>query len=132
MDIYKMEQITASVNHKMEQFTLHWEKWIEYATSHRPDLFCNQYSDVKKDHSLYVHSFLSCPPSLLYMYIYTYIDICIYIYIYIYIPPPNFLLNVYRTYVTGAYMSTCRYINTCKMNVDLYVLRYECIQMYNV
>ncbi len=38
MDIYKMEQITASVNHKMEQFTLHWEKWIEYATSHRPDL----------------------------------------------------------------------------------------------
>ncbi len=45
-------------------------------------------------------------------------------------PPPNFLHNVYRTYVTGAYMSTCRYINTCKMNVDLYVLRYECIQMY--
>ncbi len=48
------------------------------------------------------------------------------------ISPPNFLHNVYRTYVTGAYMSTCRYINTCKMNVDLYVLRYECIQMYNV
>ncbi len=41
-------------------------------------------------------------------------------------------MYVYRTYVTGAYMSTCRYINTCQMNVDLYVLRYECIQMYNV
>ncbi len=97
-------------------------------------LFCNQYSDVKKDHSLYVHSFLLCP-SLFYVCIYIYIFffiVFIYIYIYISPPPPNFLLNVYRTYVTGAYMSTRRYINTCKMNVDLYVLRYECIQMYNV
>ncbi len=45
---------------------------------------------------------------------------------------PPLIFSVYRTYVTGAYMSTCRYINTCQMNVDLYVLRYECIQMYNV
>lgn len=37
MDIYKMEQITAFVNHKMKQFALYWDKFIEYATSPRPD-----------------------------------------------------------------------------------------------
>ncbi len=61
-----------------------------------------------------------------------YAEHCIYIYTYIFFPPPIFLLNVYRTYVTGSYMGTCRYINTCEMNVDICVLRYECIQMYNV
>ncbi len=36
-EIYKMEQITAFVYHKMEHFALHWEKLTKYATSHRPD-----------------------------------------------------------------------------------------------
>ncbi len=69
-----MEQITASVIHKMEQFTLHWEK-NGSNMQHLIDLilFCNQYSDVKKDHPLYVHSFLSCPYIFLYIYIYIYI-----------------------------------------------------------
>ncbi len=29
-EIYKMEQITAFVNHKMEHFALHWEKWTSF------------------------------------------------------------------------------------------------------
>lgn len=37
MDIYKMEKITAYVNHKLEQLALHWEKWFNYVTLHRPD-----------------------------------------------------------------------------------------------
>ncbi|XP_062911188.1 uncharacterized protein LOC134350161 isoform X1 [Mobula hypostoma] len=37
MDIYKMEQITASVNHKLEQFYSYWKKWFNYITPHRPD-----------------------------------------------------------------------------------------------
>ncbi len=32
MDIYKMETITASVNHRLDQFALHWENWISYLT----------------------------------------------------------------------------------------------------
>ncbi len=90
MDIYKMEQITASVNHKMEQFTLHWEKFIEYATSHR----------------------------------------YIYIYIYIYIPLPLFSPQCVQNICNGCIYGHMQ-INTCKMNIDICVLRYECIQMYN-
>lgn len=29
-DTYKMENITAIVNHKLVQFTSCWEKWIHY------------------------------------------------------------------------------------------------------
>lgn len=42
MDIYKMEKITAAVNHNLEQFNSRWEKWVEYVTPHRPDfIFTN-------------------------------------------------------------------------------------------
>lgn len=37
MDIYKMERITAFVNHNLEKFALYWEKWVTYITPHRPD-----------------------------------------------------------------------------------------------
>jgi len=37
MDIYKMEKITAFVNHKMENFASYWENWVKYVTPHRPD-----------------------------------------------------------------------------------------------
>lgn len=43
MDIYKMEKITASVNHKLEQFASHWENWVNYVMPQRPDfIFTNQ------------------------------------------------------------------------------------------
>uniref|UniRef100_A0A3Q2X1G0 Reverse transcriptase zinc-binding domain-containing protein n=1 Tax=Haplochromis burtoni TaxID=8153 RepID=A0A3Q2X1G0_HAPBU len=43
MEIYNMEKITASVNHKLEKFTSYWENWVKYITPHRPDfIFTNQ------------------------------------------------------------------------------------------
>lgn len=37
MDIYRMERITAFVNHKLEKFALYWGKWVYYVISHRSD-----------------------------------------------------------------------------------------------
>ena len=37
VDIYKMERITAYVNHKMELFVSRWDNWVNYVTPHRPD-----------------------------------------------------------------------------------------------
>lgn len=42
MDIYKMEKITALVNHKLEKFTTYWENWVKHVTPKRPDfIFTN-------------------------------------------------------------------------------------------
>ena len=42
MDIYKMEKITAYVNHKLELFVSRWDNWVNYVTPHRPDfIFTN-------------------------------------------------------------------------------------------
>lgn len=35
---FKMEKITAFVNHKLEQVASHWEIWVIYVTPHEPDL----------------------------------------------------------------------------------------------
>ena len=44
MDIYKMEKITAFVNHRLEKCISYWENWVKYVTPQRPDfIFTNQW-----------------------------------------------------------------------------------------
>ena len=57
MDIYKMEKITAYVNHKLELFVSRWDNWVNYVTPHRPDfIFTNLwlYDNDKITPSLFV------------------------------------------------------------------------------